>query len=72
MHRRRVGQSPHVDFHTPIGWLAYGLPYPRHLALDQYGGERHPKGTGSQGLQGAVFSGERSAERIGPTASAQQ
>ena len=27
MHRARHGQSPHADFHTPIGWLSYGLPY---------------------------------------------
>ena len=38
MHRMGMGQSPHVDFHTPIGWLAYGLPYLGYLALDQFGG----------------------------------
>ena len=37
MHRARHGQSPHVDFHTPIGWLSYGLPYLGYLALDQFG-----------------------------------
>ena len=38
MHRMGMGQSPHADFHTPIGWLAYGLPYLGYLALDQFGG----------------------------------
>ena len=38
MHRMGMGQSPHVDFHTPIGGLAYGLPYLGYLALDQFGG----------------------------------
>ena len=38
MHRMSMGQQPHVDFHTPIGWLAYGLPYLGYLALGQFGG----------------------------------
>ena len=38
MHRARHGQSPHADFHTPIGWLSYGLPYLGYLAFDQFGG----------------------------------
>ena len=38
MHRLSMDQQPHVDYHTPIGWLAYGLPWLGHLALDQFGG----------------------------------
>lgn len=38
MHRLDMGQQPHVDFHTPIGWLAYGLPYLGHAVLGQFGG----------------------------------
>ena len=38
MHRMSMGQQPHVDFHTPIGWLAYGLPYLGYMALDQFAG----------------------------------
>ena len=35
-HRLGMGQQPHVDYHTPIGWLAYGLPWLGHLALGQF------------------------------------
>ena len=38
MHRLSMGQQPHADYHTPIGWLAYGLPWLGHLALGQFGG----------------------------------
>ena len=38
MHRLDMGQQPHVDFHTPIGWLAYGLPYLGYAVLGQFGG----------------------------------
>ena len=38
MHRLGMSQQPHVDYHTPIGWLAYGLPWLGHLALGQFGG----------------------------------
>ena len=38
MRRLSMGQQPHVDYHTPIGWLAYGLPWLGYLALDQFGG----------------------------------
>ena len=38
MHRLSMGQQPHVDYHTPIGWLAYGQPWLGHLALGQTGG----------------------------------
>ena len=38
MHRLSMSQQPHVDYHTPIGWLAYGLPWLGHLALGQFGG----------------------------------
>ena len=38
MHRLGMGQQPRVDYHTPIGWLAYGLPWLGHLALGQFGG----------------------------------
>ena len=38
MHRLHIGQSPYVDFHTPFGWLVYGLPYLGYLALGQFGG----------------------------------
>lgn len=38
MHRMRLGQRPHVDFHTPVGWLAFALPYLGHSTLDQFGG----------------------------------
>ena len=27
IHRIASGQTPHIDFHTPIGWLATVLPY---------------------------------------------
>ena len=27
MHRLESGQTPHVDFHAPMGWLAMWLPY---------------------------------------------
>ena len=27
MHRLAAGQTPHVDFHAPMGWLAMWLPY---------------------------------------------
>ena len=27
MHRLATGQTPHVDFHAPMGWLAMWLPY---------------------------------------------
>ena len=27
MHRLASGQTPHVDFHAPMGWLAMWLPY---------------------------------------------
>ena len=33
-----MGQWPHVDYHTPIGWLAYGPPWLGHLALDLFDG----------------------------------
>ena len=38
MHRLSMRQQPHVDYHTPIGWLAYRLPWLGHLALGQFGG----------------------------------
>lgn len=38
MHRLDMGQQPHVDFHTPVGWLAYGLPYLGYAVLGQFGG----------------------------------
>ena len=38
MHRMRMGQSPHLDFRTPIGWLVHGLPYLGYLAVGQFGG----------------------------------
>ena len=38
MHRMRLGQRPHVDFHTALGWLAFALPYLGHSTLDQFGG----------------------------------
>ena len=38
MHRLDMGQQPHVDFHTPRGWLAYGLPYLGYAVLGQFGG----------------------------------
>ena len=38
MHRLRLGQSPHVDFHTPIGTFAYALHYLGYLATGRFGG----------------------------------
>ena len=38
MHRLGMGQQAHVDYRTPIGWLAYGLPWLGHLDLGQFGG----------------------------------
>ena len=38
MHRLSMSQQPHVDYHTPIGWLTYGLPWLGHLALDLFDG----------------------------------
>ena len=38
MHRMHMGQSPHVDFRTPFGWLTHGLPYLGYLAFGQFGG----------------------------------
>ena len=38
MHRMSMGQRPHVDFHTPHGWLVFALPFLGHVVLDQLGG----------------------------------
>ena len=38
IHRMAGGQIPHVDFHAPIGWLSYALPYAGFLMQGGFAG----------------------------------
>ena len=38
MHRMATGQIPHVDFHAPMGWLAFALPYAGFLTQGGFAG----------------------------------
>ena len=38
VHRMASGQTPHVDFHAPLGWLALWLPYAGFLLQGGFAG----------------------------------
>ena len=38
MHRMASGQAPHKDFHAPIGWLSFALPYAGFSMQGGFGG----------------------------------